>query len=98
MLAAIRCYNRLVPDGSDHHGWPGAERASDAGVARHVDELKSQFGCTPSLAAILVGDDPASRQYVKNKQRVAAELGCASSTVRMKSADATTDALLGVIG
>ena len=38
-----------------------------------------------------------SRQYVKNKQRVAAELGCASSTVRMKSADATTDALLGVI-
>src|SRR5208283_5669656 len=34
LLAAIRCYNRLVPDGSDHHGWPGAERASDAGVAR----------------------------------------------------------------
>ena len=37
----------------------------------NVDELKSKFGCTPSLAAILVGDDPASRQYVKNKQRVA---------------------------
>src|SRR5271166_5969235 len=63
----------------------------------HVDALKREFGRTPSLAAILVGDDPASRQYVKNKQRVAAELGCASSTVRMKSADATTDALLGVI-
>ena len=63
----------------------------------NVDELKSKFGCTPSLAAILVGDDPASRQYVKNKQRVAAELGCDSRTVRMKSADATTESLLGVI-
>src|SRR5271168_1923177 len=63
----------------------------------NVDELKRQFGCTPSLAAILVGDDPASRQYVKNKQRVAAELGCDSRTVRMKSADATTESLLAVI-
>ena len=63
----------------------------------HVDELKANFGCTPSLAAILVGDDPASRQYVKNKQRVAAELGCDSRTVRMKSGDATTDSLLDVI-
>jgi methylenetetrahydrofolate dehydrogenase (NADP+)/methenyltetrahydrofolate cyclohydrolase len=63
----------------------------------NVDELKSKFGCAPSLAAILVGDDPASRQYVKNKQRVAAELGCDSRTVRMKSAEATTDALLRVI-
>jgi methylenetetrahydrofolate dehydrogenase (NADP+)/methenyltetrahydrofolate cyclohydrolase len=64
----------------------------------NVDELKRSFGCTPSLAAILVGDDPASRQYVKNKQRVAAELGCDSQTVRMNSADATTDKLLKVIG
>src|ERR1700730_5367181 len=63
----------------------------------NVDELKSRFGRTPSLAAILVGDDPASRQYVKNKQRVAAELGCESRTVRVPAADATTDALLGVI-
>jgi methylenetetrahydrofolate dehydrogenase (NADP+) / methenyltetrahydrofolate cyclohydrolase len=64
----------------------------------NVDELKRSFGCTPSLAAILVGDDPASRQYVKNKQRMAAELGCDSQTVRMTSADATTDKLLKVIG
>src|SRR5215470_11130044 len=62
-----------------------------------VDQLKSEFGCTPSLVAILVGDDPASRQYVKNKQRAAAELGCESRTVRMASAEATTDSLLKVI-
>jgi methylenetetrahydrofolate dehydrogenase (NADP+)/methenyltetrahydrofolate cyclohydrolase len=63
----------------------------------NVDELKSKFGCTPSLAAILVGDDPASRQYVKNKQRVALELGCESRTVRMPSKDASTSSLLAVI-
>src|SRR5271168_126105 len=63
----------------------------------NVDELKSKFGCTPSLVAILVGDDPASRQYVKNKQRIAAELGCDSRTVRMTSAAATTESLLAVI-
>jgi methylenetetrahydrofolate dehydrogenase (NADP+)/methenyltetrahydrofolate cyclohydrolase len=63
----------------------------------HVDELKSKFGCKPSLAAILVGDDPASRQYVKNKQRVALELGCESRTVRMPSKDASTGALLAII-
>src|SRR5208337_1855910 len=63
----------------------------------NVDELKSKFGCTPSLVAILVGDDPASRQYVKNKQRVAAELGCDSRTVRMTAHEASTKALHRVI-
>jgi methylenetetrahydrofolate dehydrogenase (NADP+)/methenyltetrahydrofolate cyclohydrolase len=64
----------------------------------NVDFLKSKHGCTPSLAAILVGDDPASRQYIKNKQRAAAELGCESRTIRMTAAEASVDALLDVIG
>ncbi len=67
-------------------------------VRANVDVLKSKFGCTPSLAAILVGDDPASRQYVKNKERAAAELGCDSRTIRIAAAEASTDALLEVIG
>jgi len=62
-----------------------------------VDQLKSEYGCTPSLVAILVGDDPASRQYVRNKERAAADLGCESRTVRMASAEATTDSLLKLI-
>ncbi|HYK65338.1 MAG TPA: bifunctional 5,10-methylenetetrahydrofolate dehydrogenase/5,10-methenyltetrahydrofolate cyclohydrolase [Patescibacteria group bacterium] len=62
-----------------------------------VDQLKTEFGCTPSLVAILVGDDPASRQYVRNKERAAADLGCESRTVRMASAEATTDSLLKLI-
>ncbi len=64
----------------------------------NVDVLKSKFGCTPSLAAILVGDDPASRQYVKNKERAAAELGCDSRTIRIPAAEASTEALLDTIG
>src|SRR5258705_6045880 len=66
-------------------------------VRANVDVLKSKFGCTPSLAAILVGDDPASRQYIKNKERAAAELGCESRTIRIVAADASTEVLLDVI-
>src|SRR5216683_1159915 len=64
----------------------------------NVDLLKSKFGCTPSLAAILVGDDPASRQYVKNKERAAAQLGCDSRTIRIQAAEVSTEALLETIG
>ncbi len=43
-------------------------------VKRAVQELKSQ-GITPCLATILVGDNPASATYVKNKQKACAEVG-----------------------
>lgn len=66
-------------------------------LRRNVDELKTRFACKPSLAAIIVGNDPASQQYVKNKQRMATELGCDSRTLRIPAAEATTDSLLAVI-
>jgi methylenetetrahydrofolate dehydrogenase (NADP+) / methenyltetrahydrofolate cyclohydrolase len=66
-------------------------------LRRHVEDLKQQYECTPALAAILVGDDPASRQYVKNKQRFAAELGCGSRTVRIDASEATTASMLELI-
>jgi methylenetetrahydrofolate dehydrogenase (NADP+)/methenyltetrahydrofolate cyclohydrolase len=66
-------------------------------LRRHVAELKERYRLIPSLAAILVGDNPASRQYVRNKQRLAVELECESETVRIADADATTDSLLAVI-
>jgi methylenetetrahydrofolate dehydrogenase (NADP+)/methenyltetrahydrofolate cyclohydrolase len=62
-----------------------------------VEELKRDYGCTPSLTAVLVGDDPASRQYVKNKQRLAADLGCDSMTVRLRDSEASTLSLLKII-
>jgi len=38
-------------------------------IAKDVVELHAKAGIRPGLAAILVGDDPASKLYVKNKQK-----------------------------
>jgi methylenetetrahydrofolate dehydrogenase (NADP+) / methenyltetrahydrofolate cyclohydrolase len=67
-------------------------------LRRHVEELRQRHGCRPALTAVLVGEDPASRQYVRNKQKMAAALGCDSRTIRIAAADATTESLLEVIG
>lgn len=40
--------------------------------------LRARHGVTPGLAAIIVGDDPASRIYVRSKARACAEAGLAS--------------------
>jgi len=66
-------------------------------LERHARELREQYRCVPALAAILVGDDPASRQYVRNKRRMAEELGFENRLVTMASAEATTARLLGTI-
>jgi methylenetetrahydrofolate dehydrogenase (NADP+) / methenyltetrahydrofolate cyclohydrolase len=66
-------------------------------LQRHVDQLKHDYNLTPALTAILVGDDPASRQYVRNKQRMAEGLGCTSRTIRIKPDEATTASMLELI-
>ncbi len=38
-----------------------------AQVARDVSALKSTYGVTPGLAVVIVGEDPASQVYVRNK-------------------------------
>jgi methylenetetrahydrofolate dehydrogenase (NADP+)/methenyltetrahydrofolate cyclohydrolase len=43
-------------------------------VAREAAELSEQ-GTTPGLATVLVGDDPASAVYVRNKRKACAEVG-----------------------
>ena len=53
----------------------GAVRAR---VKADVDALHARTGVTPTLAVILVGDDPASQIYVRNKKRAADEAGIAS--------------------
>ena len=50
----------------------------------HALELRERYQCVPALAAILVGDDPASGQYVKNKRRFAEELGFHSQIIRLE--------------
>jgi methylenetetrahydrofolate dehydrogenase (NADP+) / methenyltetrahydrofolate cyclohydrolase len=66
-------------------------------VRAHARELIERHRFTPGLAAILVGDDPASRQYVRNKRRLAEELGFHSEVVRLAESDATTDSLAAII-
>jgi methylenetetrahydrofolate dehydrogenase (NADP+)/methenyltetrahydrofolate cyclohydrolase len=44
-------------------------------VARGVEELLAKGGVAPGLATVLVGDDPASEVYVRNKRRLSVEAG-----------------------
>ena len=55
----------------------GREAASrvHAEVALEVADLVKEAGRPPGLATILVGDDPASEVYVRNKRKVSAEVG-----------------------
>lgn len=47
-------------------------------VAESVKELKVKHGITPGLAAVLVGENPASQMYVKMKRNRCAEVGIES--------------------
>jgi methylenetetrahydrofolate dehydrogenase (NADP+) / methenyltetrahydrofolate cyclohydrolase len=66
-------------------------------LRRHAEELVTRYKRIPTLAAIVVGDDPASRQYVRNKRRLAEELGFKSELVAIPLAEATTQSLADVI-
>ena len=63
-------------------------------TARCVELNKS--GIHPCLTVILVGDDPASAIYVRNKERACARIGIESRTVRMP-AETTQAELIGQI-
>ncbi|HIF0176972.1 TPA: bifunctional methylenetetrahydrofolate dehydrogenase/methenyltetrahydrofolate cyclohydrolase [Streptococcus pyogenes] len=52
-------------------------------LAAKVNNLKQKKGIAPGLAVILVGDDPASQVYVRNKERAALTVGFKSETVRL---------------
>src|SRR5246500_100330 len=59
---------------------------------RHeISELKTK-GVTPGLAVILVGDNPASRAYVRSKDKMCRELGLHS--VKLKLPASTTQSEL----
>ena len=62
-------------------------------AAQRARALEAKTGVTQGLAVIIVGEDPASQVYVRNKDRACAELGIYSQVIRM-AADTTKDALL----
>ena len=67
-----------------------------ASLAEEVAVLKSEHGLVPGLAVVLVGEDPASQVYVRNKAKQTVEVGMQSFEHRL---DASTDeeTLLGLI-
>ena len=64
-----------------------------AEVAAGVAEIVERHGIIPGLAAVLVGDDPASAVYVRSKERAAAEAGIRGRVVRLPGST-TEDELL----
>jgi methylenetetrahydrofolate dehydrogenase (NADP+)/methenyltetrahydrofolate cyclohydrolase len=65
-------------------------------IAQLTARLRATHGVTPGLAVVLVGDDPASRVYVRNKARQAEAAGILSQTCRLP-AHASQAELLDVI-
>jgi methylenetetrahydrofolate dehydrogenase (NADP+) / methenyltetrahydrofolate cyclohydrolase len=64
-------------------------------LRREIGELKAK-GTTPGLAVILVGDDPASRAYVRSKDKMCRELGLHSVKLELP-ASTTQEKLLGCV-
>jgi methylenetetrahydrofolate dehydrogenase (NADP+) / methenyltetrahydrofolate cyclohydrolase len=63
---------------------------------RYEVELLKQKGVTPGLVVILVGEDPASQVYVRNKAKACEQLGYYSEVIKVP-AETTQDELLGLI-
>jgi len=65
-------------------------------IAIHVAHLKQQYGITPGLAVVLVGEDPASQVYVRSKGKQTQEVGMNSYEHKLP-ADTTEAELLALI-
>lgn len=56
-------------------------------------ELKEKYGITPGLAVIIVGENPASQVYVRNKHKACTELGFYSEAVELPATVSKEDLL-----
>lgn len=67
-----------------------------AKLTEQIAVLKQDNGITPGLTVVLVGEDPASQVYVRNKQKFAEECGMNSVTIK-KDVETTQKELLKLI-
>lgn len=65
-------------------------------IAEELKKIKSDTGREAGLAVVLVGDDPASIVYVRNKKKACQEVGIRSSEYRLPK-ETSQDALLKLI-
>src|SRR5258708_709670 len=61
-------------------------------LRKQIAELKSN-GVTPGLAVVLVGDDPASRAYVRSKDKMSRELGLHSVKLELPASTSQSELL-----
>jgi methylenetetrahydrofolate dehydrogenase (NADP+)/methenyltetrahydrofolate cyclohydrolase len=75
----------------------GKKLATDvrANIAQEIEQLKTK-GIIPGLAVVLVGEDPASQVYVRNKEQACQTVGINSFMYRLP-ADTNQDTLLELI-
>ena len=67
-----------------------------ARIGRQVGVLTARHSIVPGLAAVLVGDDPASQVYVRSKEKQTAEAGMASVGRRLAT-NTSQEALLAIV-
>ncbi|HEX4635166.1 MAG TPA: bifunctional methylenetetrahydrofolate dehydrogenase/methenyltetrahydrofolate cyclohydrolase FolD [Rhizomicrobium sp.] len=65
-------------------------------IAADTQELKSKHGLQPGLATVLVGKDPASEVYVRNKRKTAEAIGFKSVHVELPDTVSQTELLAQV--
>jgi methylenetetrahydrofolate dehydrogenase (NADP+)/methenyltetrahydrofolate cyclohydrolase len=66
-------------------------------VATGVAQFREAHGRPPGLDVVLVGDDPASQVYVRNKEKAATEVGMRSRVHRLSATSSAGD-VLGLLG
>ena len=64
-------------------------------LRREIADLKSK-GVTPGLAVVLVGDNPASRTYVRSKDKMSRELGLHSVKLELPASTMQSELLARV--
>lgn len=76
----------------------GKQAAADLRVdlATEVKQLQLEKNITPSLTVVLVGEDPASQVYVRNKVKQTREVGMISNEIKLP-VETTQDELLTIL-
>lgn len=67
-----------------------------AELRKEVDQIKAQGGKIPHLVAVLIGDNPASQAYVRNKVRSCEEVGFLSTLIH-RPEDTSEKELLEIV-
>lgn len=62
-------------------------------ITEGVEKVKAEKGITPGLAVVLVGEDPASQTYVRNKEKSCIKVGMYSEVHRLPAETSEADLL-----